>query len=82
MASTFTVTKESVCSDMRVRIGTLTMTDGDAAAAIPSGLNYIYGVFFTSSSMTKATINAGTNGYFSVTTATSGATYNCMILGY
>jgi hypothetical protein len=84
MANSFTVTKESVFGDLRVRIGTLLLADGGmdgSGASVPSGLNYVYFMGFTSSAMTRATLNCTANGNVNVTSGASGISYNVMILG-
>lgn len=78
MANTFTVSHDDVFGACRVRMGTLTMTDGAAGSSANVGFNNIY--FAVDNSSTQAKISA-TGGSIIACTAASGATFKVMILG-
>jgi hypothetical protein len=67
--------------DLRVQIGTLTMSDGSGGSSVSTGMNYIFYANAMTTDITRATINHTTNGYISVTTATSGMTFQVIVFG-
>lgn len=95
MANTFTVDVrgETVFGDQRVRMGTLTMTDGGGGSSVASGFGFITKA--TVNLKTKSTtaphyladdvvdivINSNVNGDFKVPSAVSGAAYDVVVYG-
>lgn len=78
MANTFTVSHEDVFGACRIRVGTLTMTDGAAGSSANVGFNHIY--FAVDNSATQANISH-TGGSIIACTAASAATFQVMIFG-
>jgi hypothetical protein len=78
MANTFTVSHDDVFGATRIRIGTLTMTDGAAGSSASVGFNSI--LFAVDNSATQANISH-TGGKIIACTAASGATFQVMVVG-
>jgi len=75
MANTFTVTHEDVFGAVRVRIGTLTLTDGagDGATALLANTGFNKILFAVENSVTPCRLTY-TLGYIGASSATSGDT--------
>jgi hypothetical protein len=88
MATTFTVTKQTVYGDNRIILATVTM--GDGAANIATGLNNIVGGSVTPKTATSGGFGVGFNlgtgntaivGTLSIRSCTSGDTFYAGIFG-
>lgn len=87
MANTFTaatpVSPMTVAGNMRVVMGTLTMTDG--AGNVATGLDYIYGGCITPQTCNTngggCIFNNTTNGNIYPTTCSSGDVFQVMVFG-
>jgi hypothetical protein len=78
MANTYTVSTETVMGNMRVQVGTLTMTDGSGGDAVDTGMNQV--IFAADNSTTQAHISH-TTGSILATTAASGAALDVIVFG-